>query len=61
MADVGTGVNTFIKGINPPKVYVILPLEFELVWYDVAVQHISHYTTGPVPTSHLHSYMDSSI
>ena len=36
-------VPTFPNGISP-KVNVIVQLEFELACYDVAVQHISHYT-----------------
>ena len=34
-------IHTFPKGISP-KVNVIALLEFELAYYDVAVQHISH-------------------
>ena len=54
------GVHTFPKGISP-KVNVLAQLEFELTYYDVAVQHISHYamstptqnTTGtPPPTKY---------
>ena len=33
------------KGISP-KMNVIVQLEFELVYYDVTVQHFSHYTTA---------------
>ena len=36
------GVHAFPKGINP-KVNVIAQLEFELAYYDVAVQYVSHY------------------
>ena len=39
------GVLIFLKGIYP-KVTVIAWLEFELAYYDVAVQCVSHYTTG---------------
>ena len=39
------GVHTFPKGISP-KVNVIVQLEFELAYYDVAVQHVSHYAMG---------------
>ena len=39
------GVHAFSKGISP-KVNVIARLEFELAFYDVAVQNISHYATG---------------
>ena len=36
-------VHTFPKGISL-KVNVIARLEFELTYYDAAVQHISHYS-----------------
>ena len=39
------GVHAFPKSINP-KVNAITQLEFELPYYDAAVQHISHDTTG---------------
>ena len=32
------------------KVNKIAPLEFELTYYDVAVQYINHYTTGTLST-----------
>ena len=35
----------FPKSISP-KVNVIARLEFELAYYDVIVQHFSHYATG---------------
>ena len=38
------GVHTFPKDISP-KVNVITWLEYELVYYDIAVQHVSRYTT----------------
>ena len=38
-------VHAFLRGINP-KVKVIAWLEFELVYYDVAVLHFSHFNTG---------------
>ena len=38
-------VHIFPKGINP-KVNVIAWLEFELAYYDFAVEHVSHYATG---------------
>ena len=38
-------VHTFNKGISP-KVNVVKRSEFELANYDVAVQNVSHYTTG---------------
>ena len=34
--------NTFPKGVSL-KVKVITLMEFELVYYDVTVQHIRHY------------------
>ena len=39
------GIHTFFKGISP-KVNVIARLEFELAYYDIIVQHVSHYATG---------------
>ena len=46
-------VFTFPKGISP-KVNVIARLEFELAYYDVVVQYVSHYatTTLPCPTEY---------
>ncbi len=38
------GVHTFAKGISP-KVNVIVRLEFELAYYDVAALHVNHCTT----------------
>ena len=38
------GVHTFPKGICL-KVNIIVWLEFELAYYDSAVQHFNHYTT----------------
>ena len=37
------GVQIFPKGINQ-KVNGIVQLEFELAYYDIVVQHVSHYT-----------------
>ena len=34
-------VNTFLKSISP-KVNVIEPVEFEIVYNDVKVQHVCH-------------------
>ena len=45
-------VHTFNKGISP-KVKIITRLEFELAYYDVAVRHVNHYTTGTPPNSAL--------
>ena len=42
MAGENKGVHTFPKGISL-KVYGILQLEFKLVYYNIAVLHISHY------------------
>ena len=41
-------VHTFPKGICP-KVNVVVRLEFELMYYDSAVQHFNHYTPGTIP------------
>ena len=41
-------VHTFPKGICQ-KVKVIVWLDFELVYYDSAVQHYNHYTAGTLP------------
>ena len=41
----GWGVHTFSKGISP-KVNVIPSVKFELDYYNVAVKHVSLYTTG---------------
>ena len=41
------GVHTTLKNICP-KVNVIARLEFELAYYHVAVQHISHYAIAPL-------------
>ena len=38
-------IHTFPKGIGP-KMNVIARLEFELVYYEVEVQHVNHYATG---------------
>ena len=38
-------VHTFPKGMSP-NVNLIVRLEFELAYYVVAVQHMSHYTTS---------------
>ena len=45
-------VHTFPKGIRL-KVNVIVQLEFELTYCDVAVQHVSHYTIG-IPPPYMH-------
>ena len=44
------GVHTFPKGISP-KVKVTAQLELEFVYFEAAVQHISHYdiTIPPDP------------
>ena len=44
----GEGVHTFLKGICP-KVNVIARLEFELAYYDVAVQLFSYNSMGTLP------------
>ena len=48
------GVHTFPKGICP-KVNVIARLEYELTYYDSAVQRFNHYTTRTPPMFCLHS------
>ena len=45
----GVYVLNCIEGISP-KVNVIAALEFELVYNDVAVQHVSHYDTETHPS-----------
>ena len=42
------GVHTFPKGICP-KVNVIARLEYELAYYDSAVNRFNHYTTRTPP------------
>ena len=42
------GIHTFPDGISL-KVSIITPLEFELPYYDITVQLISHYATGTFP------------
>ena len=42
-------VYTFPKGLSP-KVNMIAPLEFELAYHDIAVQHVSHDTMGTPPS-----------
>ena len=46
------GVHTFPEGISL-KVNVIPWLEFELIYYNVIVRHISHNATGTVPSHSL--------
>ena len=38
------GIHSFLKGLSS-KVNVIVRLEFELDYYNVAVQYVSHYAT----------------
>ena len=45
------GINTFPKIISP-KVNVITWLEFELAYFEAAVQHFTHYTTRIQPCFH---------
>ena len=42
------GVHTFPKSISL-KVNVIVRLEFELAYYNVADQHVNHYTKSTSP------------
>ena len=37
-----------IKTISP-KVNVIVQLKFDLIYYEVAVEHINQYTIGTLP------------
>ena len=37
-------VHTFLKGISL-KENAIVWVEFELAYYDIAIQHVNHYTT----------------
>ena len=39
------GFHTFPKGISP-KVNIMAWLEFELAYYNYAVQHFNHYNTN---------------
>ena len=39
------GLYTFLKD-SCPKVNVIVQIDFELVYYDGAVQHLRHYVMG---------------
>ena len=39
------GIHTFPMGIRR-KVNVIVPLEFELTYYNVAIQYVNHLATG---------------
>ena len=43
-------IHTFPKSLIP-KVTVIARVEFELAYYAVTVQYLTHYTTGTTPTS----------
>ena len=38
-------VHTFLESISQ-KVNVVVQLEIELVYNDILVQHVSHYTLG---------------
>ena len=49
---VDMGVHAFTKGIiTKVKVKVITWLEFELAYFEAAIQHFNHYTTGTAPSS----------
>ena len=43
------GVHAFLKSISP-EVNVTGRLEFELAYFEAAVEHFSHYTTGTLPS-----------
>ena len=47
------GVYGFLKGISQ-KVKVMARLEFELAYFEVAVQHFSHYTMETHPYEYCH-------
>ena len=51
------GIHTFPKGICP-KVNVIARLEFELAYYNSAVQRFNHYATRTRPRSILYYKID---
>ena len=53
------GVHAFPKGISP-EMNVIVRLEFELAFYDVTVDHASHYATGNLPTWNLRLFFKNS-
>ena len=38
-------IQAFPEGISP-KVNAVAQLEFEFAYYDVTVQHVSHYVPG---------------
>ena len=42
------GFHAFLNGISL-KTSIIAQLEFERAYFEVAVQHISHYTTKTTP------------
>ena len=44
-------IHTFPKGIYP-KVNILAWLEFELAYYDPAVQRFNHYTTRMLPNDY---------
>ena len=47
---VDKGIHTFLKDISL-KLKAIRQLEFEIIYYVVTVQHISHYTMGITPAT----------
>ena len=51
-----TNFHTPPEGISP-KVNVIVPLKFELTYYDIAVEYVSHYTTGSPGTTRWKLFM----
>ena len=52
MGWVDKGVHTFLKGISP-IVNVIGRLEFELAYFEVALQNFSYYAIGATEYSEL--------
>ena len=49
------GLHTFPKSIRL-KVNIMASLEFELAYYDFAVEHLSHYTMGSIPPRGFEKY-----
>ena len=41
-------IHSFSNGLCP-KVNVMAQMKYELAYYDIAVQYVSHSTTGPPP------------
>ena len=40
-------INIFPKGISPKaNVIVLVELEFEIIYFETAIQHLNHYVMG---------------